>query len=354
MQMWTKMWQQWAGIGNRASSAMPNPMMQMMDAWQQMLMQTSRTMTENAAPTVQMVNEQMFNSQSAMMRLLELTTQVWQQMQPVMQDGGDWNAALQAQMQRVRETLLQNSADIVGAGGNMAELWQTYMQQWQNFSMPWMNAMQNAMPMMGPTMAGDTNALTQMTALYWDAFQHTFGQMLQAPGIGYTREFDEKQRAAFAAWLDYQQASYEYQVVLADTWVKAFEQLMQQVLTMQQSGEEIEGLRAFIMRWSNTADEIFKDIFRSDAYVEVQSRLVNALMEFRLKQRMVNEELLDIMDMPTRSEIDEAHRRIYELRREVKALKRHISQLQEQPKAARKSSSTRKKTTTQKTTTEDE
>lgn len=351
LQFWSQMqqqlWQGWSQMGNSSQgSATPNLMAAMMDAWQQTTMQTARTMTENAAPTVKIVREQMMHSQTALLRLLEMTNQVWQNLQPVAGESDDWDAALQQQMEHVRNVLLQSATDVVGAGGNMTELWQTYLQQWQNFGMPWLQAAQNAMPMMGTAMGGDTQALTDMTGLYWDAFQQTFGQLLQAPGIGYTREFDEKQRAAFAAWLDYQQASYEYQVVLADTWVKAFEQLMQEMLKMQQSGEEIKGLRDFINRWSTIADTIFKDIFRSDAYVEVQSRLVNALMAYRVKQRSVNEEVLELLDMPTRSEIDEAHRRIYELRREVKALKREMAQLKEKPKSTRKSSSSRKKSST--------
>ncbi len=353
--MQQQLWQSWAQMGNGpgTNQTMQNPMASMLQTWQQMLTDNMRMMTENATPSVQMVSEQMVNAQTTMLKMFEMTMQTWQKMQDNVGENGDWTQAIQQQTQQMRDMFLQSSADVVGTSSNMGELWQTYLQQSQNLTMPWFSAMQNAMPKLGNAMSGDTQAFTDVSTLYWDAFQQTFGQLLQAPGLGYTREFDEKQRGAFSAWLNMQQASYEYQVVLAEAWVKAFEQLLQQLVNMQQNGEEITGLRDFVTRWSTLADDIFKEIFRSGNYIEVQSRLINALMEYRVKQRAVNEEALDLLDIPTRSEIDEAHRRIYELRREVKALKRELTQLKDEPKPTRKSSSTRKKSSTKKPDTEE-
>lgn len=346
MQTWAQaqqqMMQNWLQMGTTAQATPETN--HMMDMWGDMVKQSMQFWTQNADPTVRDVSEQMFNSQKAMMRLLEMSAQVWQNMMPVIEDGDDWNTALSAQLEKVRDMLLQNTSDVVGAGANLTQLWQTYLEQWQGFAAPWMRSAMQSMPNMGAAMAGDSNALTQMTTLYWDAFQDTFGQMLQAPGIGYTREFDEKMRQSFAAWLDYQEASYEYQVMLADAWVKAFEELMRDMIDMAQQGQEMEGLRAFLNKWSATADGIFLEIFRSDAYVEVQSRLVNALMEYRIRQRAVTEKILELNDLPTRTEIDEAHRRIYELRKELKALKRQVAQQNEKPKTTRKRSSTKKAT----------
>jgi len=44
-------------------------------------------------------------------------------------------------------------------------------------------------------------------------------------------------------------------------------------------------------------------------------------------ERQIIEVFLDLYDLPTRSELDETHRRIYELRKEVKALKKAMAEL---------------------------
>lgn len=345
MDMWTNAQQQmiqgWMGMGTTSPD-----MTKMTDMWRDMVQQNIRMWTQDSDPAVQSVSEQMFSSQNAMMRLLEMSMRVWQNMMPMMQGDGDWNAALDSQIEDVRATLMQNTMDWSRASENMGQLWQTYLEQWQLFMGPWMGASQNTMPQMSRAMMGDRDALVQMTNTYWDAFQHSFGQLLQAPGIGYSREFDEKLRRSFAAWLDYQEAAYGYQIILADTWVKAFEQLMREMMDNVEEGQKIESLRDFLTRWSVTADTIFKDVFRSDAYVVAQSKLVNALMQYRIKQRDVNERFLEINDIPTRSEVDEAHRRIYELRKEVKSLKRQLLEIQNgaNPKTSTRRSTSKKKT----------
>ncbi len=347
MDMWTtaqqQMMQSW--MGNTTTST---EMGRMMDTWRDMMRHNIRLWTQNSDPAIQSVAEQMFGSQTAMMRLLEMTSRVWQNMAPLLQQNGDWNAGLDQQLADIRNAMLGNAADWTRASGNITQLWQTYMEQWQGYLMPWMHANQNSMSQMNAAMAGDRDALVQMTSLYWDAFQDSFGQLLQAPGVGYNREFDEKLRRSFAAWLDYQEAAYAYQVILADTWVKAFDQLIREMMTSAEQGQKVESLREFLTRWSETADRIFKDVFRTDAYVTVQSKLINALMHYRVKQREVNERFLELNDLPTRTEVDEAHRRIYELRKEVKALKRELSALKSDAAAKPARTTNAKRTTTKK------
>ena len=88
-------------------------------------------------------------------------------------------------------------------------------------------------------------------------------------------------------------------------------------------------------QWSDIADDVFKDVFRSKEYVRVQGRFINASMAYRARQRDVNEMALTAMDLPTRTEIDEAHHRIYELRKEVKALKKELAGMKASPKPAK-------------------
>ncbi len=316
----------------------------MSDMWQQMALQGIRAWTSDADPTIQDVSEKMFASQNAMMQFMKLTAQIWGSVVPTLQSGGDWQAELSTQMEQVRNQLLQASTEGPAITRNMNQLWRTYLDQWQTFFGPWVGVAQSGFDRMGDLTAGDHSALLDMTNLYWDAFQDTFGKLLQAPSLGYTREMDEKLRRGFAAWLDFQQASLEYQVILAEVWSEAFEQLMQELLAAVERGEKVEGLRDFLNRWSNTADRVFKDAFSSELYVTVQGKLVNTMMAYRKRQRDVTEMFLDVADLPTRSEIDEAHRRIYELRKEVKALKKEIATIKK-PSASR---GTKKKTTTRK------
>jgi polyhydroxyalkanoate synthase subunit PhaE len=317
--------------------------------WQNLAQQNLQTWMSGATPTAQTAAHKMVENQQAMMNLMTMAMKAWQNLLPTFDKGGDWQAALAGQMEQLRQELLKGGTANVRTMNNMGDLWQTYLKEWQGFATPWFTASQKGMEFNASAMAGDRSALMELIDLYWDAYQDTFGKLLQSPGLGSNREFDEKLRKGFAAWLDMQEAMYEYQVVVADTWVKAFEQLMQEIVGQAEKGKAMS-LRDFLNQWSGTADNIFKAAFASEAYITVQSKLVNMMMSYRIRQREIMESTLQSLDLPTRSEVDEAHRRIYELRKEIKALREEIAALKgdSEPKAstpAPRTPATRRKTT---------
>ena len=339
-----EMMKNWASMAEQAMQAQPN----ISNLWENTAQQTAQAWMQDATPTAQSVVNKFFDTQQAMMRLMNLSYETWQNLMPSLQGGGDWQAQLNDFMSTLRQQLVDVSRMGMTGQENMGQLWQSYLSEWQSIAAPWTTAMQQSATAMGRAATGDRSALLEMTNLYWDAYQETFGQLLQAPGLGYTREIEEKIRHEFAAWLEMHHASYRYQMVMADTWVKAFELLMTEL--MEQGAQEIPesmGLREFLNKWSGTADKIFKSAFASEEYIAVQSQLVNTMMEYRNRRRAIIDMMLEFYDMPTRSEVDEAHRRIYELRKAVKALKKEMATLRETPKTAKKSS-TKKKSSSRK------
>ena len=73
------------------------------------------------------------------------------------------------------------------------------------------------------------------------------------------------------------------------------------------------------------ADEVFIALFHSEAYAKTQSAYVNSNMALRRQQRELLEVWLRGNDMPTRSDLDEAHHQIYQLRKDMKALKKTLA-----------------------------
>ena len=79
--------------------------------------------------------------------------------------------------------------------------------------------------------------------------------------------------------------------------------------------------------WTRGAEQVFTDGFRTERYVLAQGQMLNAAMAYRVHEREIIEVFLNLYDLPTRTELDETHRRLYELRKEVKDLKKTISEL---------------------------
>lgn len=167
----------------------------------------------------------------------------------------------------------------------------------------------------------DRTLLLELNNLYWDIYEKTYSQWLQSPRIGITREFNHKLLKGIDTWLNFCKASFDYQIVLADVWVKTFAELIPQLDFSKRDPDWREVLQI----WSYSFDRIFAQTFRSEEALQIQGNFLNTAMKSRLYQQQLIELFLKTYDLPVKSEIDELYRTIYELRKEVKSLKKALA-----------------------------
>jgi len=313
---WGRIAQQAQSPFNRNNSPFSSAML---DASTEAIRQGIRAMAFDADPTAREAAEKLFISQTSVVRLLEMSLRIWGSLLPVLQAGSDWRYALREQMNWVKTQTLQAATHGLHTSGTYQQLWSAFLEDSQTFGKPWLD---------------DKDKTTQNGAaggdMVWEAYQKTFGELVTLPTSLWTREIDDGMRLAFAAWVDMQQALYDYNVILSETWCAAFEQFMFDLIRLMESGEMLESVRDMLNRWSAVADNSFKQSFLTEGYIRAQSRLVQTVIAYRQRQRQVNERFMHMFDLPTRTEIDEAHRRIYELRKEVRELKRELAAIKAQ------------------------
>lgn len=207
---------------------------------------------------------------------------------------------------------------------NFVELWLLYIKGLQKLAQLWAELLPQSLDM-SRMASGDRSALFEPIDFYWNIYEKTFGSFLQSPTLGYTREFNHLLLAGFNSWIDFYKASFDYQLVLLDVWARAFDELMQELVSSEEKGKTIQNWRQFVQVWSSLFDRVFAQTFRSQDTVEIQGKLLNAAMNYRLHQQQLMEVFLKMNDLPTRSEVDEVHRSIYEMRKEIKSLKKALA-----------------------------
>jgi class III poly(R)-hydroxyalkanoic acid synthase PhaE subunit len=311
-----QMWEGWA----KTAAGATNPFAETMyKQWQETVQQGLRGSTFGGGATAQKAAEQMMDAQRAMIDFWQQSASIWQQMMEGGAEQQDWSQMFARFAEQIGKQWTP-----VTAPEDWKALWEQYQKQWQTLAEPWMRAWQQS-PMaelMGKSVDGQ-----EFGKLYWDVYRKTVGQWLDSPNLGLAREFNHKVDGSFKAWMALLEAQAKYQSVLAQVWGEAFQAFLQRVAEKAQAGEKVGSLREWMLLWTATGDEIFGKAFAQDRYVDAQAELVNANMAYRAEARKVMEVLLQIADMPTRGEVDEAHRRIYELRKEVKALKKQMSKM---------------------------
>jgi len=211
---------------------------------------------------------------------------------------------------------------------NQAQLWQLYVKGLQKLSQLWAELLWQSLESTSRGMVGDRSPLSELTNLYWNMYEKTFGSFLLSPNLGYTREFNNKLLQGFDTWINFYKASFDYQLVLLDVWERTFEELMRELVSSQEKSDTIQNWRQFLHVWSSVFDRVFAQTFRSEDALAIRGKFLNAAMTYRLQQQQLVEVFLKMNDLPVRSEVDEVHRSIYELRKEIKSLKKALAESQ--------------------------
>ncbi len=319
-----QMWESWMGWMRRAPSGMPvSP--GVADQWREQAIQAFKGWTNETEQVAKDVSQRLMTTQDCVLRFLELSVSSWNAVAPKVEAGEDWQAVVAKYVEQVRQQVSpQGMGKVTQDSG---ELWGLYLEEWQKLVQPWAMSLQRAPGRVGQASTGDGSALVELMHLYGDAYERTFGRLIESPSLGHTRELNEDLLKGFAAWTDYRQASFAYQVELGETWTRAFEEFIRKLIFQTEKGEVVQSLRQLLFQWIDVVDEVFGKAFRSEEYIRLQGNLLNTSMTYRLREREIVEAFLKTSHIPSRSELDEAHRRIYHLRKDVKELKRALQDI---------------------------
>jgi hypothetical protein len=137
-------------------------------------------------------------------------------------------------------------------------------------------------------------------------------------------------RSAGAPSADLAIDKLEHQMVMTNGWTRAANAFMSRL------GTGTEGSKAFTGKWRELS-AIWIEIAnseliatqRSEAYLSSQRNLLKASTDLRLAQQELAAFYGEMFGLPMRAEIDDVHKSLTDLRREIRALKRSISPVQE-------------------------
>ncbi|MEZ4606882.1 MAG: poly(R)-hydroxyalkanoic acid synthase subunit PhaE [Deinococcales bacterium] len=305
--------------------------------WQKMLSQNLETFNQQLGAgafgmsqgVAGQVADQIKMAQEASMRLVQLASE---SMQKIMLTS-NWQEGLEAYSENLRQQLgrmLEQQRSLSQSG---SDFWRSYLNSIENLSAPWLSslngALQSQAPMnaMNPLAADGVNNLRQVSNYFYQAYQQAFMPFISSPTLGYSREYERKIRDLYTAYAELSEASNDYQLVMLDINIKAFQALMKEMTALAQKGEVIQDVNKLANIWIGVSDKVFVEEFYSERYIDAQGKFLNANMKLKLQNRVVMEGMLKALDMPTRTELDESYQVISELRRELRALQREVKSL---------------------------
>jgi len=147
------------------------------------------------------------------------------------------------------------------------------------------------------------------------------------PGIGPTREFQDKIASATRLWKDYQHKYREYHAVLSQLGKLALDRLEQKIIEMADLGKKISSLRHIYNLWIDSNEEVFGRVAFNEDHARLYGELVNAMMRYRLKCNEIRDVVLAAMNMPTGDGMNSVYKKQHQMESSLQQLQTEIEYL---------------------------
>ena len=177
--------------------------------------------------------------------------------------------------------------------------------------------------MRGPGLQG-LEQWSEAAAPWLQALRSEAASTLGMPAFGFTREHQERLQAQAQAQLRWQDALGAYNALMATTSQDAYARFESKLAEREEPGRQIGSVRALFDLWVDAAEEAYADTALSTEYRHAYGELVNAQMQLRAATQAIAEQTANILGMPSRTELDSAHRKIAELERQLRRLQRRV------------------------------
>jgi polyhydroxyalkanoate synthase subunit PhaE len=155
-----------------------------------------------------------------------------------------------------------------------------------------------------------------------DQMDETLQRMAEGPRLSDMWNVERRFLAVFNAWLAMRRRTFEHNTVMLDAWTRAAGTFARELNQRADKGEKLASWREMLALWVETANTTLLETQRSERYLQSQRDLLKGSTDLRLAQRELAEYYSEMFGYPTRAELDDVHKTVTELRRELRALRR--------------------------------
>ena len=177
----------------------------------------------------------------------------------------------------------------------------------------------------------------------------------EGPLFSGVSDIDNRIAKAMDGWLDLGEKNNDYYEVQIKSWMKAYERFLEHIKTLDKNDSESFSPRKLVEIWSSIANEELMIMHRSEDFLRAQKELVKASAEYRLQEQDIAEVICEALHVPTRKEVDDLHKTVTELKRQLRTVKQQLSATDNNTteekniqKKTPKKGTTKKKTSTEK------
>jgi hypothetical protein len=159
------------------------------------------------------------------------------------------------------------------------------------------------------------------------------GRMAEGPRFADLWEAERRYAGVLQAWMNLRRRSLDHNAVVLQAWLQAARRFTEQLAGRGPDAQPLDAKGALAI-WTETANQQLLETQRSEPFLQSQAAMIRATTDLRMAQQDLVEHFGKQYGFPTRTELDDVHRTVTELRRELRAMRRQQhTPAEPQPKA---------------------
>jgi polyhydroxyalkanoate synthesis regulator phasin len=199
------------------------------------------------------------------------------------------------------------------------ELWRTSIEKWMAFAPQGLARPGNADDVLKALF---DPALWSQAASGLGPLDRAIEHLVEGPSYATLWTLDRKVLKAQQLRAQWARDLAAWQLLMQGAWSEATKRFLHEVNAPD--GAPIKSWRELTDLWVDIANATLTETHRTPEFLEAQRRLTRSSTECRLQEREIAEAYCEMHHIPTRTEVDELQRTVYELRRDLRSLQRAL------------------------------
>lgn len=166
--------------------------------------------------------------------------------------------------------------------------------------------------------------------LWLNTYNSTLGRLVEMPALGPTREKYETLMKNFSVFVNlfatWMEASIDFQTV----FMEAMRRVHEKTASEMKGDIGPDKYKDFYKIWIETYSDTFKEFLKSGHFASDIGKFMSYFMEFqKYNQELLEENYLQPLNLPTKTEINEINKELYSLKKTIKELNKLIKEMSE-------------------------
>jgi class III poly(R)-hydroxyalkanoic acid synthase PhaE subunit len=162
-----------------------------------------------------------------------------------------------------------------------------------------------------------------MFRAWTDMYETEFQQFFHIPQLGLTRGYQEKFNQAVDKYNIYNSSMSEFVRVFSLPISNSVAVMQEKLGEMAENGALPDDSQKYYQLWIKILEGLYMKLFQSPEYNLVLVNTLNAISDFSATKDAVIQDMMSVLPVPNRKEIDDLEREVYELKKRIRAIEKN-------------------------------